>query len=194
MLSAPSSKTFAAAFVAATALAGAAAPVALADASATAATDGRFAVTTVLANHPDDFSVGVGVTSPWLAHGALAIQAQALRSWYAHGVDAANGEETWLPHATYKLGLLGGGLTANGVLRMYGSGGMLVIVPHADMSDEGTVTGGYGAFGFEMISGRNLNYYLELGANGIDARADKLPGKPMYANGFVSTVGFRYSL
>lgn len=140
------------------------------------------------------FSDGITVTSPWLIGSRLAVQATGLQSWFTHGIDEDKGEETWVPFTTYRLGLMGGSLTANGFMRMYGAGGILVFLPNKKFSDEKTITGSYGMFGFEFISGRSLNYYIELGANGISANADKIPGKPNYGNGFSSTVGFRYYL
>ena len=141
-----------------------------------------------------DFSTGIGVTSPWFFGSSLALQAAAMQSWYMHGVDSATGEEDWKPYTSYKLGLMGGGTTVSGFMRMYGAGGLLYILPNRAVSEKKSVTGSYGAFGFEFLSGRSLNYYIELGTKGIAANADKLPGKPLYGNGFSSTVGFRYYL
>lgn len=141
-----------------------------------------------------DFNTGIAVTSPWFLGSSIAMQATAMRSWYMHGVDEISGEERWMPYSSYKLGLLGGSMTANGFMRMYGAGGLLYIAPNNKISDKTNVLGSYGAFGFEFFSGRSLNYYIELGANGISAHADKLPGKPLYSNGFSSTVGLRYYL
>jgi hypothetical protein len=39
-----------------------------------------------------------------------------------------------------------------------------------------------------------VSYFTELGGTGTGARADKLPGAPMLANGFNVTVGFRWTL
>lgn len=141
-----------------------------------------------------DFSTGIGVTSPWFLGSSLAVQAAAMQSWYMHGVDESTGEEQWAPFTSYKLGLMGGSVTVGGFMRMYGAGGLLYILPNKKVSEKKSVTGSYGAFGFEFLSGRSLNYYIELGANGISANADKLPGKPLYSNGFSSTVGLRYYL
>jgi hypothetical protein len=146
----------------------------------------------VMSNDNQDFGYGVTATSPWF-FSSLAVQATAMQSYYEHGT-TDEGDETWLAHSTYRLGLLGGGLTANGFLRMYGSGGVLYVVPNHKMTTKKSVAGSYGLFGFEFLSGRNLNFVLEVGANGIDAHADKLPGKPGYAAGFVTSVGFRYYL
>lgn len=141
-----------------------------------------------------DFSTGLGVTSPWFLGSSLAVQAVAAKSWYMHGVDDTTGDEKWMPYSSYKLGLMGGSITSNGFMRMYGAGGLLYIAANKSISEKTAVLGGYGAFGFEFFSGRNVNYYIELGANGISARADKLPGKPVYNNGFSSTAGLRYYL
>lgn len=141
-----------------------------------------------------DFSTGIGVTSPWFLGSRLAVQAAAFQSWYMHGIDEKTGEEEWMPYTSYKLGLMGGSVTVGGFMRMYGAGGLLYILPNKKISEKKSVTGSYGAFGFEFLSGRNLNYFIELGTNGTSAIADKLPGKPLYSNGFSNTVGFRYYL
>lgn len=142
----------------------------------------------------DDFSTSLAVTSLWFFGSSLAVQAAAMQSWYVHGVDEDSGEESWMPYMSYKLGLMGGSLTANGFMRLYGSGGLLYIAPNKKFSDKTSVMGSYGSFGFEFLSGRSLNYYIELGAIGISARADKIPGKPLYGRGFSTTVGLRYYL
>lgn len=141
-----------------------------------------------------DFAVGMAVTSPWVFGSSVAVQAAAMQSWYMHGVDADTGDEDWMPFTSYKLGLMGGSLTASGQIRMYGAGGILVVLPNRHVSEKRVHSGGYGAFGLEFLSGRSLNYYIELGANGVGTRADKLAGKPIYGNGFSSTVGLRYYL
>ena len=40
----------------------------------------------------------------------------------------------------------------------------------------------------------NTNYYLEVGGVGKGAVADKAFGEPIYSNGLLINVGFRYSL
>ena len=161
------------------------------------ASDDRYDASSVgfaLSSGNGDFSTGVAVTSPWFLGSSVAVQAAAMQSWYIHGVDESSGEESWMPYSSYKLGVMGGSVTSNGFMRMYGVGGLLYIAPNKKISDKTSVLGSYGAFGFEFFSGRNLNYYIELGANGISAHADKLPGKPIYSNGFSTTVGLRYYL
>jgi hypothetical protein len=40
--------------------------------------------------------------------------------------------------------------------------------------------------------GPGINYFIELGAVGTGAKADKLPTNPIYSNGFLMSVGFRF--
>jgi hypothetical protein len=167
-------------------------------AQAAAARTDHAAVGFALAGGPSTFGTGVVVTSPWLGASSLAVQAAAYKSWFTRAVghddDSGEAEETWSPFATYKLGIAAGSVVAGGNVRMYGVGGLLYLRPNAAFSTAKSVTGGYGAFGFEFLSAKALNFYLELGANGVGARAEKVPGRPLYANGFTTTVGFRYYL
>ncbi len=140
------------------------------------------------------FSTGIEATSPWFLDSRLALQAKVFQSWFTHAENETTGEESWLPFTSYKLGVMGGSLSTNNFMRMYGAGGFLLIVPNAKMSAKKSALGSYGAFGFEFLSGHSLNYYIELGANGISAHADKQPRKPIYSNGFSTVVGFRYYL
>jgi hypothetical protein len=36
-----------------------------------------------------------------------------------------------------------------------------------------------------------VSYFIELGGIGVGANADKVPGKPIYSNGFLISVGVR---
>lgn len=101
-----------------------------------------------------------------------------------------------MPYTVYKLGLIGVGGMINQSIRLYGEGGIVYIIPNDDFSEENSVSGGYGLFGFEffMNKGSSICYFIELGSMGIGASAEKLPGKPLYANGFSTSVGLRVHL
>lgn len=138
----------------------------------------------------NEFGVGMNVTSPFFLDGRLAIQGAIIRSSYNAVID---NEYTWLNYNTYKVGLVGSHpITSN--IRTYGVGGVVYLTPNNQMSDKSSVTGGYGAFGFEFLQDRRVTYFVELGGIGTGARADKLPGKPIYSNGFLETVGFKIYL
>lgn len=146
-----------------------------------------------LDRYHNEFGYGLNVSSPFFANDSVAIRGAATQAFYEGTVDEETGEQKWTGFGVYKLGVVGGRIV-RGFMRMYGFGGLAYVTPAKKFSDKSSVTGGFGGFGFEFISDRDLNYFIELGSIGTGARADKLPGKPIYANGFLQTVGFRYYL
>lgn len=142
----------------------------------------------------DDFGVGLVMTSPFFNNGKMALQASVIMN-YHEGIPLGETTFGWMPYTTIKFGTIGvAGVIAN-TIRLYGGGGLVVIMPNEDFSDE-TVIGGYGVFGFEFFMGENapVSYYMELGGIGTGARAELLPGEPIYANGFSATVGVKWHM
>lgn len=103
-------------------------------------------------------------------------------------------EITWTPYTNFTLGLVGVGGTISDWARFYGEGGLILILPAEGFSSETSELGGYGLFGFEFFMNSHINYYIELGATGTGARADKLAFNPIYSNGFLVQTGFRIVL
>lgn len=139
------------------------------------------------------FGYGLNVTSPYFLNNSVAVRASANFHWLQH-LKPSLAETTWTPFTAYKLGLAGGMGMLNNAMRFYGEGGVMLIVPNKDFSSKTSVMGGYGVFGFEFFVTEHLNYFLELGGSGSGATADKVAGKPIYFNGFLSNVGLRVSL
>jgi hypothetical protein len=85
-----------------------------------------------------------------------------------------------------------------GCIRLYGEGGLLLVLPGQSFATERTHTGGYGHFGFEFLMGapgrQRASYFMELGTVGAEARADRQVGKPIYMNGFSISTGIRLYL
>ncbi len=135
----------------------------------------------------NEFGVGINATTPYFLNGSLAVQVAAVHAWYSGIVGT---DETWVGYNTYKLGVVGSHRVTTHV-RTYGVGGIALVAPNKDVSRKKTVSGGYGGFGFEFLNNPNLTYFIELGGIGTGLRADKLPGKPIYSNGFLETVGMR---
>ncbi|MEO0332135.1 MAG: hypothetical protein AAF223_10680, partial [Bacteroidota bacterium] len=75
--------------------------------------------------------------------------------------------------------------------RLYGEGGIILLLPSDTFSAERTELGGYGLFGFEFYLKNNANYFIEIGGVGTGAQADKVPNKPIYSNGLLISTGFR---
>ena len=73
-------------------------------------------------------------------------------------------------------------------------GGILTILPNSDFSSQSSIFGGYGLFGFEFKPIPKFAYFIELGGAGTGATADKIAGKPIYSNGFLTCVGLRLKL
>ena len=140
----------------------------------------------------NDFGVGLNVTSPHFAGGYLAVQAAVVRSWVDALAPGAT-EQNWYPYTAYKLGLVAT-RPLTGQFRTYAVGGVSLFSPNKDLSEKSQVVGGYGAFGFEFVAGGPITYYIEMGGIGSGAHAEKAAGKPLYGNGFLETVGFRWYL
>ena len=143
----------------------------------------------------DDFGIGIHLTTPYFANQKMAIQVSANISYFA-GIPENKTEMTWMPYTTFQVGLIGFSGTVAKSIRLYGKGGIVYITPNSDFSDD-NVIGGYGIFGFEFFMSSNdqiipLSYYIELGSVGTGATAEKIAGKPIYANGFIASVGLRF--
>lgn len=134
-----------------------------------------------------DFGLCGSVTTPWFFRKTAAIRAGGFVLW-RNGAD-------WIPYYGAKLGLVGGSFMANGDIRLYGEGGGVFLFPSARFDEDPFVFGGYGLFGFEFFIDRTasgLSYFIELGSNGIGAKAEKETGSPIYMNGFSTSVGLRW--
>lgn len=150
-----------------------------------------------LNNYQNDFGLGIDVTSYYFFQGATAFRLRANYMWHEHP-DINSGNITWSPYYNFQFGVLATGTVIANFIRLYGEGGMVLILPNSDFSSESVNIGGYGIFGFEFFMSQNpqssVSYFIELGGMGSGAKADKIPGKPIYSNGFTATVGFRYYL
>ncbi len=142
-----------------------------------------------LSQYQRDFGLGVQYTTPYFLYESLAFRAKANLMWHEH---IENLEYTWSQYSNYTLGLVGTAGKINDFMRLYGEGGVIFILPNSSFSTADYDLGGYGLFGFEFYFFPNGNYFIELGAVGTGAQADEIPGNPIYSNGFMTNVGFRY--
>ena len=144
----------------------------------------------------DDFGLGLNLTSPTIAN-AFAVRLRGNFMYFEHlqfDTPDSSGIQTWTPYSNIMLGMAGfSGVVANH-FKLYGEGGLIAILPSAEFSDESNVLGGYGLFGFEFFSSLATSYFIEIGGIGTGASAEKIPGKPIYSNGLLMSVGFRYTL
>ena len=148
----------------------------------------NFAVGFQLGEIQDDFGIGLNITSPYVFNNKLAIRARANFVWNEH-LDGI--ETTWTPYTNISLGLIGVGGKINDYIRLYGEGGVILLLPSDEFSDGEMVSGGYGLFGFEFYHFRNLNYFIEIGGVGTGARENTIATRPIYSNGLMINAGLR---
>ena len=145
-----------------------------------------------ITQHQDDFGLGLNLTSPYFANEKLAIRARGNVMWHDHiNSDFKN---TWSEYYNFSLGFIGVSGKIADFIRIYGEGGVIALLPSSNFSNEDLEIGGYGLFGFEFFSSPHFNYFIELGGVGTGAQADKLGTEPIYSNGFLVNVGFRYQI
>jgi hypothetical protein len=144
-----------------------------------------------LGQYQDNFGLGINLTSPFFAQDHLAIRVRGNVMWNEHLADQ---EMTWTPYSNLSIGVVSVAGEIGNFMRLYGEGGFLLIFPNADFSSESLETGGYGLFGFEFFFYPKGNYFIEIGGLGTGATADKVPSNPIYSNGLLINVGFRFQL
>lgn len=138
----------------------------------------------------EDFGLGVNLTSPYFAHKKVALRVRANLLFNEH-IDNTN-TTTWTSYSSMSLGIIGVGGNIGESIRLYGEGGVTLLLPSSEFSSESTVLGGYGLFGFEFFIHKSSNYFIEIGGIGTGASADKIVGNPIYSNGLMINVGYRY--
>lgn len=153
----------------------------------------RFSVGYHLNNYQADFGMGVSVTSPFIAHQKLAFRMRANWQYHQHP-DISTDASTWSGYPLFTVGVVTGHSLINNQIRVYGEGGSVALLPNHIVSNQHVIFGGYGIFGFEFYARPSVLYFIELGGMGTGAKEDKLPGKAIYSNGFITTVGMRFHL
>lgn len=143
-------------------------------------------------NFGQDFGLGLNITSPRFFSGHAAIRVSENYQWLNH-LDK-NGNHTWTGYHMLRIGTVGINAALNNAIRLYGEGGVSVLLANNTISTESTVIGGYGLFGFEFLMEGNIAYFIELGGIGTGAVADKVSTMPIYANGFLASTGMRITL
>lgn len=143
-----------------------------------------------LSQYQNDFGFGVHYSSPVLFN-SMGLRLKYNLMFHEHVKDSLT---TWTPYSNFSLGLVGfAGMVTPGI-RIYGEGGLLLLLPSSAFSSSKVNIGGYGTFGFEFFPYNSFNYFIELGGMGTGSLADKLPNQPIYSNGFSISTGFRIIL
>lgn len=138
-----------------------------------------------------DYGLGVHLISPYFWNSSSAVKAAANFQWLEH----FDGTETvWTTYQSFQVGFRSRSTIISDKIYIYGEGGFMVLLPNDEFSTESINFGGYGLFGFEFKPASKFAYFIELGGMGSGAVADKVPGKPIYSNGFITTVGFRIGI
>ncbi|MCW5900531.1 MAG: hypothetical protein KIT10_14800 [Flavobacteriales bacterium] len=161
-------------------------------ASPTQAQDGvrnGFGIGGQVGQHQKDFGIGLHLTSPYFAHKKTAVRLRGNVLWNEHLNGAS--ETTWSSYSNLSLGFVQTVGELGDRMRVYGEGGAIYLFPSEEFSTRSVVFGGYGLFGFEFFLDEHMNYFIEAGGVGTGARADEIPGKPIYSNGFLINVGVR---
>ena len=142
----------------------------------------------------DDFGMSGVIGTPTFAGDTLRITAAGGVAWFPHGQSSSG--ETWVSYGHTRL-VIEGGRRLDGVpIRLYGFGGATALIVPKELSSDGFTMGGVGGFGFEFYmpkGGRDgpVSYFIELGGIGTGAHANRQAASPIFANGFLATVGLR---
>lgn len=142
-----------------------------------------------LVEYQDDFGLGINLTSPFFVDDGIGLR---LRANYMFNQAIVDGSYDWVPYSNISLGVIGVGGFVTERIRLYGEGGVIVLIPSSDISSEDSEFGGYGIFGFEFFFSKFGNYFIELGSVGTGAVADQIIAEPIYSNGFSISTGFRF--
>ncbi len=143
-----------------------------------------------LNQYQNDFGLGVHLTSPFFWNEQVAARVRGNLAWNEHP-DQSN-EIQWSSYSNASFGFVSKAGQVGEFIRLYGEGGVLFIFPSSNFSTAETEVGGYGLFGFEFFMSPYTNYFIEIGGVGTGAKADKIAGNPIYSNGMLINVGFRY--
>jgi len=153
----------------------------------------NFSIGYSIGTNDKDFSISLNITSPFFFNSfAIRINGMICFNQLINSV-----YNSWLPYYAFKFGFVGSsGLIYN--MRYYGEGGLAILIANENITSKKINYGGYGLFGFEFFLNNILSYFIEIGSNGLNVKADKLINSPdlnrIYFNGFFVFVGLRIYL
>jgi hypothetical protein len=148
----------------------------------------------------DDFGLSVLLRTPTFFHHTVRFSLAGGVAWYPHAVDASTGLDTWDTYGQGRLVVEGGRHIPGTPVRLYGFGGVVLLLPPSSLDSQSVVPGGIGGFGFEFNFAEAsepeglVSYFIELGGVGTGATADKLPGHPIFSNGFAVATGLHFNM
>ena len=156
----------------------------------------NFSIGWNISSFSNNYGLGIDIVSPRFLDGKLHVALSTDYAW-VQGITLTNTTQTtWTPFTMLRLGIYSDHLFPNLPLRMYGGGGPLLLIASPSLASTATLGGGFGLVGLEFfLHPRNVHaMFLEFGGMGTGAAANKLVGKPVYANGFTISWGFRHFL
>jgi hypothetical protein len=138
-----------------------------------------------------EFGFGVHLLTPEYKN--LRINVKTNLNWL--NIPDAQGNQIWTEFLNNQIGINYQRCITSRI-NLYSEGGIVLLYPNVSFSDESVNFGGYGLFGFEFFftenTTRNPSYFIELGGIGTGAVANKIISNPIYANGFLISVGYRF--
>ncbi len=141
-----------------------------------------------------DFGIGLQLTSPYWGKKTNSAIRLAYNFQYLEHLDE-NSKIIWTNYQNLKLGYVLATKPIQDFFRYYGEIGGIFIFPNEIFSGESVVPGIYGIFGFEFLfpneNKLSKSIFIELGALGTGAKAEKVETEPIYSNGFLISTGLR---
>lgn len=159
--------------------------------SAQAENNEKFRIGFQLNEVHNDFGLGVNLSSPAILNKSFELHLRTNLMFYEYVKET---KMVWESYFNILLGISSVPYKISESVSLYGEGGGIVVIPSYKFSKQTTEIGGYGLFGFEFYFSDNYCFFLEAGAVGTNAVADKVVSKPIYSNGFLTSVGWKLKL
>jgi hypothetical protein len=142
----------------------------------------------------NDFGLGLDFVSPYFMNKNIALKIGFNVQWLEHTSKMIATTTEWTPYCNIRTGIRCKQFIFDNKMGVYGEGGIISLLPNKKFSNEKICIGGYGLFGFEFNPSFRSGLFIEFGGVGTGATANKIVFKPIYSNGFMTNVGFRYYL
>lgn len=139
----------------------------------------------------DQFGLGVNV-GVFLGPQRIMLRTSAVQHWLRKNSGEGNHQATY---QAIRLGSAGCWRVTEGV-EVYGEGGLQMLCVGRMLTEQRTLWGGYGVFGFAFYpeETRGASLFLEIGATTAGMRAKLLPGVSAFGAGQIISTGFRVPL
>lgn len=142
-------------------------------------------------------AMGARVGSPTFFHDIFRVTAKAHLGFAQNVIPEGKTEAKWPLYGLYRLGLQGGVFIPNLPIRIMSSAEIAVVTPQSTIASKKAIIGMAGGMDIEffMDSARSHALVLNMGGIGLfSPSADNLQGHPTFANGFMTSFGYRFYL